>query len=74
MFQVYILKSIKNGKYYIGHTNNLNDRLSRHNNGQTKSTKSSLPWEIVYTEQYYTKSEVYRREFEIKSYKQQKGN
>lgn len=69
MFQVYILKSIKNGKYYIGHTHDLNDRLSRHNGGQMKSTKEGSPWEIVYTEKYETKSEAYRREFEIKSYK-----
>lgn len=69
MFQVYILKSIKNGKYYIGHTHDLNDRLSRHNNGQTKSTKSGLPWEIAHIEKYETKSEAYRREFEIKRYK-----
>jgi putative endonuclease len=69
MFYVYILKSTKNGRYYIGHTHDLNDRLSRHNNGQTKSTKSGAPWQTVHTEEYSTKQEAYRREFEIKSYK-----
>ncbi|MEX2052075.1 MAG: GIY-YIG nuclease family protein [Candidatus Paceibacterota bacterium] len=69
MFQVYILKSIKNEKHYIGHTGNLDDRLSRHNGGQVKSTKSSVPWDIVYTETFNTKQEAYQREFELKSYK-----
>jgi len=69
MFQVYILKSAKSGKYYIGHTHDLDARLFRHNNGQVKSTKSNLPWEVIYVEKYSTKSEAYRREFEIKSYK-----
>jgi putative endonuclease len=69
MFKVYILKSIKHGKYYVGHTHDLNDRLSRHNSGQNKSTKSGLPWQIIYTEELETKQEAYKREFEIKSYK-----
>jgi putative endonuclease len=69
MFQVYILQSIKNGKYYIGHTHNVASRLLRHNSGQVRSTKHGTPWEIVYTEKYQTRSEAYKREFEIKSYK-----
>ncbi|MBI5139775.1 GIY-YIG nuclease family protein [Candidatus Nomurabacteria bacterium] len=69
MFYTYILNSEKNGRYYIGHTRDLNDRLSRHNAGRMKSTKSSLPWKLVYKENYETKQEAYRREFEIKSYK-----
>lgn len=69
MFIVYILKSKKTNRYYIGHTSNLCDRLSRHNGGKNKSTKSGTPWEVVYIEKYKTKTEAYRREFEIKSYK-----
>jgi putative endonuclease len=69
MHKVYILKSLKNNRYYIGHTNNINNRLKRHNSGQVKSTKPYLPWKIIYTENYQTKSEAYRREMEIKSYK-----
>ena len=69
MFKVYILQSEKNKRYYIGHTHDLDNRLHRHNNSQTRSTKNGIPWEVVYTEDYPTKSEAYRREFEIKSYK-----
>lgn len=69
MFTTYILKSLKNRKHYIGHTEDLKDRIRRHNNGLVKSTKSGRPWEILYTENFLTKSEAYRRELEIKNYK-----
>ncbi|MBL7788391.1 MAG: GIY-YIG nuclease family protein [Chitinophagales bacterium] len=44
MYFVYILYSSKFDKYYIGQTNNLSDRLTRHNAGSVKSTKPYLPW------------------------------
>ena len=69
MYYVYILKSLKNKRYYIGHTGDLQRRLTEHNSGKTKSTKGYVPWIIVYTEIYKTKSEAYKREKEIKSYK-----
>ncbi len=64
-----ILKSLKNGRHYIGHAHNINDRLLRHNAGQVKSTKNYKPWQLIYTEKYNTKVEANRRELEIKSYK-----
>ncbi|MFD2561032.1 GIY-YIG nuclease family protein [Aquimarina rubra] len=69
MFIVYILFSESLNKYYIGHTANLEDRLKRHNQGRSKSTKSGIPWKIVYTETYETKSKAYQREMEIKRQK-----
>ena len=69
MYWVYILKSIKANRYYIGHTNNLVKRLNEHNSGKTKSTKGYVPWVIAHTEKFATKSEAFRREQEIKSFK-----
>ncbi|MFD2561033.1 GIY-YIG nuclease family protein [Aquimarina rubra] len=69
MFIVYILFSESLNKYYIGHTANLEDRLKRHNQGRSKSTKPGMPWKIIYTEEYQTKSEAYQREMEIKKKK-----
>lgn len=69
MFIVYILKSLKNGHYYIGQTNNLANRIRRHNSGLVKSTKNGIPWEVIYTEEYTTRSVAYKRELEIKAYK-----
>ncbi|OGY46728.1 MAG: endonuclease [Candidatus Buchananbacteria bacterium RIFCSPLOWO2_01_FULL_46_12] len=69
MYFVYILQSLKDKSYYVGHTENLKVRFKRHNSSQVRSTKSRLPWQIVYQEQYQTKQEAYRRELQIKSYK-----
>lgn len=66
---VYILKSKKSSKYYIGQTTNLKRRLFQHNNGKSKSTKSGMPWELVYSEDYATLSESMQRERHIKSQK-----
>lgn len=69
MFNVYILKSLKDGKFYIGHTSDLAKRIKRHNVGRNKSTRCRTPFDLVYTEVYSTKGEVVSRENKIKSYK-----
>ena len=43
---VYILKC-SNGELYTGCTNNLEDRIKRHNLGQVITTKNILPVELV---------------------------
>ncbi|MCB9252915.1 MAG: GIY-YIG nuclease family protein [Flavobacteriales bacterium] len=72
MVYVYILYSGKLDKYYIGQTSNLEDRLFRHNNSGSQSTKGGKDWVIKYTEGYNTVSEAVRRETEIKKKKSRK--
>ena len=60
MFTVYIIKSIKTGKYYIGSTSNLDERLKRHNSSRNKSTRNGVPWKIVYNESFFGKNDAYR--------------
>ena len=72
MFLIYILKSEKNGKYYIGSTSNLIKRLKKHNSGEVKSTKTLIPLKIVYTERYSTNSQARKRESYIKKRKSRK--
>lgn len=69
MFQVYILKSELHNRYYVGHTHDFKNRLERHNKGYVKSTKAYKPWKLVYVEDFKDKSDAYRREMKIKSYK-----
>ncbi|HUX36172.1 MAG TPA: GIY-YIG nuclease family protein [Candidatus Paceibacterota bacterium] len=68
-YSVYILQSLKNGKYYVGSTNGIGQRLLRHNGGKVMSTKNGRPWKCVYIEIFSTKSEASKREFQIKSWK-----
>ena len=69
MYFVYILKSKNFNRYYIGHTSDWKKRLSEHNTNKVRSTKAYSPWEIVLLEKYETKSEAFKREMQIKSYK-----
>ncbi len=55
MHIVYILYSAKLDRYYTGATDNLEDRLRRHNGGRSLATKAGVPWELVYIEAFDTK-------------------
>lgn len=69
MFFIYILRSQKSGRHYIGFTHNIQERLQFHNSGRVKATKSKGPWKVIYQESFSTAKEARRREYEIKSYK-----
>ena len=69
MFYIYILSSIKNGRYYVGSCEDVDKRLKRHNTGLVRSTKFYLPWEVIYTEEYKTLPEARSREYQIKGWK-----
>jgi len=72
MYYVYILKSSKNNRYYIGSTRDFNKRLQEHNAGRTKGNKSYGPFYPVYREEYESLSEARKREYYIKSQKSRK--
>jgi len=59
---VYILKSQKDGSYYIGFTADMNQRLAYHNAGKSRYTSRKMPWRIVYTESFESRSEAMKRE------------
>ena len=66
---VYILFSQKLNKYYVGSTSDLNRRLSEHNRGKEKFTKTGLPWQLVYFETCELLADARKREKEIKNRK-----
>ena len=69
MFKVYILYSSQIDQYYVGHTQDIEDRLMRHNSGRSLSTKKGKPWILMYTESFDTRSEAMIREKAIKKMK-----
>ena len=73
MYYIYIIKSAKSGKYYVGCTDNVNRRIKEHNKGQSKYTRNKGPWMLEYTEEYITLSEARKRELTIKSWKKRKS-
>ncbi|HZI52863.1 MAG TPA: GIY-YIG nuclease family protein [Chitinophagaceae bacterium] len=71
-FLVYIIYSSSFDQYYIGHCEDIEDRLFRHNNSGSKSTKKANDWIVVYTEVFQSKSEAATRELAIKKKKSRK--
>ena len=67
MFYVYILRSKKDGKLYVGCTSNLENRIGRHEKGFVISTRSRLPIELIYKETFEDKSSAFQRERFLKS-------
>jgi len=67
MFHIYILKSLKDNKTYVGYTNDLDRRLSEHNAGKNIATKNRRPLELVFSEQFETSAEAKKRELYWKS-------
>ena len=68
MYYVYILKSIKTGRLYIGHTDNLARRFEEHNAGRGgKYTRQNGPWELAYSERRPDRSSAANRERYLKS-------
>jgi len=66
MFFVYILKSKKDNKLYIGYTPDLRKRVKEHNLGFVNSTKSRKPLHLVYYEAYTSKQDAVKREHNLK--------
>ncbi len=66
MFYVYILYSARLNSYYAGSTNDLTDRIHRHNTGQSKYTRKGVPWELVYVETLPSRSLAVQLERKIK--------
>ena len=66
MNYTYIVKC-SDGSLYTGWTNNLEKRIKDHNAGRgAKYTKARRPVVLVYKEEFPTKQEAMKREWEIK--------
>jgi len=69
MYYVYILESISTGRYYIGSTKNVENRLRKHNAGHSAATKGYRPWKLIHIEEFQAHGDALRREYEIKRHK-----
>lgn len=64
---MYILRSMKDGKFYVGYTSDLDLRISAHNTGKVRSTKHRRPFILVRSETFETRREAMWREWQLKS-------
>ena len=71
-WQVYLLRC-SDSSLYCGVTNNLENRLLKHNEGTaSKYTRSRLPIELVAVRKGLTKSKAFKIEYQIKQLPAQK--
>ena len=70
---VYVLQSQKDNKYYIGSSADVIKRLKFHNAGLQRSTRTRIPFILIYQEEFKTKQEALRREKYMKSLKGGEG-
>jgi putative endonuclease len=51
----------------VGSTEIIERRLKEHNTGKSKSTRAGIPWELIHTESFTTRSGATQRERKIKA-------
>ncbi len=69
MFFMYIIQSDTSARFYVGQTDDIEQRLDFHNTGQSHYTARRGPWKLVYSERFDTRGEAMKREAEIKKWK-----
>ncbi|MGB8191802.1 MAG: GIY-YIG nuclease family protein [Chitinophagaceae bacterium] len=68
-YSVYILYSSSLDKYYVGSSENPQERLRKHNTDHKGFTGKFKDWNIKYQEVHITKKNALKRERQIKSWK-----
>ncbi len=69
MYSVYVLRSLKSDRMYIGFTRDLPVRVAHHNGPKARWTRRFQPWELVHHEEFGTRAEAVRRERYLKGLK-----
>lgn len=58
MYYLYILRSLKNKKLYIGSSPDVKKRLRSHNAGENKATKPNMPYELIFYSGFINKEDA----------------
>ena len=68
IYYVYLIKTLKNyiNKTYVGYTNNLVDRLDKHNSGLGAKSTRGYKWEIIFKKRFYSKQKALSFEYKLK--------
>ncbi len=67
MYYTYVLKSLRDNKLYVGHTNNLIKRIREHNQGLVEATKNRKPLRLIYYEACNVLEDAVKREGSLKT-------
>ncbi len=67
MYYVYVLQSLKSGRFYTGYTNDLRKRFKEHNSGKVFATRGRGPFRLIYYEACLNKYDALARERYLKT-------
>ena len=62
-----MIQSLKDGRLYVGMSENVELRVTQHNKGMTISTRFYKPWKLLFVEEYATILEARKREKFLKA-------
>ena len=68
LFYVYLIKTTKGfkNKSYVGFTNNIKNRLVKHNENKGAKSTKGYKWELVYKKSFNNKSSALSYEYRLK--------
>jgi putative endonuclease len=66
---VYILQSLRNQRFYIGSTNDLERRFLEHNSGKKKYTRINKPFNLVFSQDFGDLTIARKIEYKLKQLK-----
>ena len=68
VYYVYIIKTLDGypSKTYVGYTNNLNNRLDKHNSNLGAKSTKGYKWQFIYQKKFYSKSKALSFEYRLK--------
>ena len=67
-YYVYMLKTIDGlrEKSYVGYTNNLKERINKHNSNKGAKSTRGYKWELIFKKKFLSKSEAMIFEYKLK--------
>ncbi len=68
MYYTYVLRSLKDNRFYTGFTRDLKQRFEQHQKGRVDSTKDRRPLELIYYEACLDQKDATKREKYLKTY------
>jgi putative endonuclease len=65
--KVYIIYSLKGGRFYVGQTKDIDRRIEEHNRRQVASTKAWIPWKLIWSIEVSDRGAAMRLERKLKN-------
>ena len=68
IYYVYLIKTINSriNKTYVGYTNNLKNRLDKHNSNKGARSTKGFKWSLIYKKKFISKSKAMSYEYKLK--------